>query len=398
MFSIRSVKVTELSESSQTRIKYSSSFVVLVFVAGLLVGGVAAVFISYREISKLENETTNLQSQISRLSGNQTITNQNITIYQNNVSLSQLYENLKDSVVLIRGTQSIGTIEGSGFIYNYSGAMVIITNNHVVSGTTELSVTFSDGNGYPAIVNGTDPYADLAILSVVGASQAEFKPLEIVSSSTLRVGDLAIAIGAPYGLVGTMTTGVISALGRTIREEAYTGGYAIANIIQTSVPINPGNSGGPLLNYDGKVIGITTAIVNESQGLGFAVPSNTILREKEALISSGTYRGHSYLGVKGTDMDYAEAQTSGVNVTYGWKIAQVVPFGPAYDASIMSGDILLGINGTVIKNGDEMSSYLEEHTLPGETAVLDVARMNQSSNVTEFFHVSVVLGIRPSQP
>lgn len=313
---------------------------------------------------------------------------ENITIYQNVTSFSELYENVKESVVLIRGTTNSGTIQGSGFVYNASGTMVVITNYHVVQGTTNRSVTFSDGNGYAATINGTDPYSDLAVLTV-NASQSEFKPLEIVSSSTLKVGEPVIAIGNPYGLVGSLTTGVVSALGRTITESQYTGGYAIANIIQTSAPINPGNSGGPLLNYLGNVVGITTAIVQNSQGLGFAIPSNTIRREIQSLIVNGAYDGHSYLGVAGSDMDYDAAQTYGVNVTYGWRIAQVTTGGPASNAGIQVGDIIVGINGTTIRNMDEMSSYLEEYTLPAETVILDISRNNETTEL------AVILGTRP---
>jgi len=373
----------------------SSSFLVLIFIAGLILGGIAIGYITFKQISRLDAEVTNLQNQVSVLHGNQTVTYESITVYQNSTALSQLYERVKDSVVLIIGTENSGSVQGSGFIYNYSGSMVVITNNHVVSGASDISVTFSDGNGYAAVVNGTDVYADLAILTVIDANKSEFKPLDIVSSSTLRVGDPTIAIGNPYGLVGSMTTGVISALGRTISEENYTGGYAIANIIQTSTPINPGNSGGPLLNYNGKVIGITTAIVAESQGLGFAVPANTILREIHSLIETGTYGGHSYLGVRGTDMDYATAQSLGVNVTYGWRIVEVIPGKPAANAGIRSGDIIIGINGTRIRNGDEMSSYLEEHTLPNQTVILKIARKNQTTYATETLNISVVLGTRP---
>lgn len=313
---------------------------------------------------------------------------ENITIYLNVTSLVELYDNVKESVVFIRGTTSSGTIQGSGFVYNASGTMVVITNYHVVQGTTSRSVTFSDSNGYAATITGTDPYSDLAVLTV-NAPQSEFKPLEIVSSSTLKVGEPVIAIGNPYGLVGSLTTGVVSALGRTITESQYTGGYVIANIIQTSAPINPGNSGGPLLNYLGNVVGITTAIVQDSQGLGFAIPSNTIRREVQSLIVNGAYDGHSYLGVAGSDMDYDAAQTYGVNVTYGWRIAQVTAGGPASNAGIQVGDIIVGINGTTIRNMDEMSSYLEEYTLPAETVILDISRNNETTEL------AVVLGTRP---
>jgi len=206
----------------------------------------------------------------------------------------------------------------------------------------------------------------------------------------LRVGDPVIAVGNPYGLVGSMTSGVVSALGRTITEE-YTGGFAIANIIQTSTPINPGNSGGPLLNYCGKVVGITTAIVADSQGLGFAIPSNTLLKEIASLIENGTYEGHSYLGVKGTDMDYEMAQEMGVNVTYGWRIVEVVREGPSYK-KLEPDDIIIAMNETCIKNGDDLASYLEEKTLPGETVILRVVRGGQT------LEIPVVLGKRPSPP
>jgi S1-C subfamily serine protease len=304
-------------------------------------------------------------------------------------SLPDIYESVKDSVVMILGVTTTGTVQGSGFIYNFGGSMVVVTNNHVVSGTTSVSVTFSDGNGYTSAVNGTDPYADLAVLSVVGAPETEFKPLEVVSSSTLRVGNPVLAVGNPYGLVGSMTTGVISALGRTITEQEYIGGFTIANIIQTSAPINPGNSGGPLLNFDGKVIGITAAVVADSQGLGFAIPSNTILREISSIIEEGTYDEHSYLGVSGEDMDYLTAQEMHTNVTYGWRIAQLVPGGPCQSAGVHVDDIIVGFNATRIRNGDEMSSYLEENTLPGQTVMLNIVRSNQT------MQIPVVLGKRP---
>ncbi|MEM4703920.1 MAG: trypsin-like peptidase domain-containing protein [Candidatus Bathyarchaeia archaeon] len=369
--------------------KTSKTLLALVFIAGLLLGVLPANYLLYQQIEILKNKVSTLEGQVSKLWGFQNVTNQTIIVYQNSSSLSELYERVKDSVVLILGTlANTSLIQGSGFVYNFSGTMVVITNNHVVHRTTSISVTFSNGNGYEAKINGTDPYADLAIL-VVNAPNEEFKPIDIVSSSTLRVGDPVIAIGNPYGLVGSLTTGVVSALGRTITGEEYTGGFAIANIIQTSAPINPGNSGGPLLNYDGKVVGITTAIVADSQGLGFAVPSNTILREIHSLVTTGGYDNHSYLGLRGTDMDYLRAKEIGVNVTYGWYVAEVVFGGPSYNAGIQKDDVLIGINGTRIRNGDEMSSYLEEKTLPNENVTLTVVRGSQTLNVP------LTLGRRP---
>ncbi|HJW98154.1 MAG TPA: trypsin-like peptidase domain-containing protein [Candidatus Bathyarchaeia archaeon] len=377
---------------SERRAGTSFAVVALVLVAGLLIGGLVTSYVLMRRINDLQSDLANLSNQLSHLSGNQTLYNQTITIYQNETALADMYQKTKDSVVLIRGNTASGTVQGSGFIYNMTGSMVVVTNNHVVDGTTSLSVTFADGNGYSAVVNGTDPYADLAVLTVLGAAQTEFKPLIVVNSSTLQVGDPVIAIGAPYGLVGSMTTGVVSALGRTITEEEYTGGFAIANIIQTSAPINPGNSGGPLLNFDGKVVGITAAIIENAQGLGFAVPSNTILREIAALLATGSYDGHSYLGVRGIDMDYFRAQNLGVNVTYGWAISEIVTGGPADNAGVEVNDVLVGINGFKIHGSDEMSSYLEEKTLPGQTITLNLVRDNNPLDLL------LILGQRPPPP
>jgi S1-C subfamily serine protease len=201
-----------------------------------------------------------------------------------------------------------------------------------------------------------------------------------------------------------MTTGIISALGRTITEDT-TNGYAIADIIQTSAAINPGNSGGPLLNYEGQVIGITTAVVDNSQGLGFAIPSDTILREVTDLADNGAYTQHPYLGIVGADMTYDIATQSGVDVTYGVLIQQVTSGGPAANAGlkagttqatidgntvITGGDIIIAINGARIRNSDDLSTYLEENTLPGQTVSLTIIRNNQTMNI------SVVLGTRPA--
>ncbi|MCW4046164.1 MAG: trypsin-like peptidase domain-containing protein [Candidatus Bathyarchaeota archaeon] len=371
--------------------KASVTFMVLLFAAGLLIGGLAVFFITFEKTNSLSNQVADLQNQVSALTGSQNVTYQNITIYQNGTSLADIYSNVRDSVVLVQGTESDGTgVQGSGFVYRYANRNVVITNYHVVHGTADLSITFSNGHGYAAVVLGTDAYVDLAILSVNDAPASEFKPVEIVSSSTLRVGDPVIAIGNPYGLVGSLTTGVVSALGRTITED-YAGGFSIANIIQTSAPINPGNSGGPLLNAVGNVVGITTAIVSDSQGLGFAIPSNTILREIASLITTGTYKGHSYLGVSGQDMSYYVAQQIGASVSYGWRIATVASGGPS-DGRLRVGDIIIALNGTTIRNNDDLASYLEEKTLPGQTLAITVVRGGVNTPV------NVVLGTRPPPP
>ena len=324
--------------------------------------------------------------------------------------LAALYDGIKGSVVVVRGIVVQLTIlgplytliQGSGFVCNFTGDMVIVTNHHVVASALNITVTFENGNAYPATLLGSDPYADLAVLSTE-APLSEYGPLEIANSSTLRVGDPVMAVGNPFGLAGTMTTGIVSQLGRTITAEA-AGGYPLANIIQITAPINPGNSGGPLLNLQGQVVGVTTAIVPDSQGVGFAVPSNAILREIESLVKEGSYNRHPWLGVLGVDMTYEISEAMGTNVTYGWLIAQVVSGGPAEQAGlrggteqvvvtgrqvVIGGDVIIAIDGVRILDIDGLSTYLEENAVPGQTIEVTIVRKNQQVSV------SVELGTRP---
>ncbi|MCW4011276.1 MAG: trypsin-like peptidase domain-containing protein [Candidatus Bathyarchaeota archaeon] len=370
--------------------KASASVFVVLFVLGLLVGCLGTYYLNTRQISNLDKQVTDLQNQVATLSGN---SDQIITINQNGTSSVEIYANVSDSVVLIQGNTTTGDVQASGFVYNYTGTMVILTNYHVVRYTTSLSVTFSNGNGYAATVLGTDPYADLAVLSVEAPTE-ELKPLRIVSSSNLKVGQEVIAIGNPYGLVGSLTTGVISALGRS--EQAYfTSNFSLANMIQTSTPINPGNSGGPLLNAAGDVIGITNSAVSNSQGVCFAVPSNTILREISALVTEGTYNGHSYMGIHVLDMNYERAQEQNLNVTYGvWIPSEpeqdlIEPNGPS-NGKLQEGDVIIALNSTRIRNNDDLASYLEEKTLPNDLLVVTVVRSNSTVDT------EVTLGTRPT--
>ncbi|MEM2937543.1 MAG: PDZ domain-containing protein, partial [Candidatus Bathyarchaeia archaeon] len=164
---------------------------------------------------------------------------------------------------------------------------------------------------------------------------------------------------------------------------------------QTSAPINPGNSGGPLLTYNGEVVGITTAIVSDSQGLGFAIPSDTLLREIHSLVTNGTYTRHSYLGVEGRDMNYETAQKLGLKITYGWLIVNVRPGSPS-DGKLFANDVIVALNGTRIINGDDLASYLAEKTLPGESLTLTIWRKINGS--WEEMNVSIILGERPPPP
>jgi S1-C subfamily serine protease len=376
--------------------------VVIIVIVSLAAGGLFGYLWCYSttsgEIDNLQNQVAVLQEQIANVQSTQNVT----VISGENVSVSQLYEQVEDSVAVIRGMMIAQydrfgrpyytQVQGSGFVYKFTGQIVIVTNYHVVNSAINITVTFANGNAYTATVLGSDPYAELAVLSA-DAPQEEYKPLEIASSSTLKVGDQVMVVGTPYGLAGSMSTGFVSSLGRTLTAET-TGGYVIANVIQTTAPLNPGNSGGPVLNYQGQVVGIATAIVEDSQGVGFAIPSNTILREIEELVNTGSYEDHPWLGAAGTDMTYEIAAEMGTDVTYGWLIAQVTTGGPADKAGLqggtqqveiaeslvtIGGDIVIAVNGTRITSIEDLSAYLEEYTLPGQTVNLTVVRDNETT-------------------
>lgn len=395
--------------------------ILLLIILLLVVGLSAAAYMGYSiGYMAAMNEVKGLREQVEALSKNIAVLRKNLeTMAQNatkynlpaeNVSLSDLYERVKNSVVMIRGLirvpsvfgYSYGRVQGSGFIYNYTGRAVIITNYHVVRNTLNITVTFADGDSYPASILGYDPYADLAVLEA-DAPKSKYRPLDVVSSSTLKVGDIVIAVGNPYGLYGSMSVGVVSALGRTITAEG-AGNYPIANVIQTTVPLNPGNSGGPLLNVRGEVVGVTTAIISGSQGVSFAIPSNTLLREIKWLVEEGRYDRHPWLGAAGVDVNYEIAKAMGVDVTYGWLITEVVKDGPAYKAGLrggtkvvniagelimIGGDIIIALNGVRITGIDDLSSYLEEYTAPGQMVKVTIIRENR------ILTLDVELGARP---
>jgi S1-C subfamily serine protease len=387
--------------------------VIISLVAGAVSGYLTCFTSNNGEIDDLQNQVNNLQGKLALLQSTQNNNDQNLIVTTvNNSSVSQLYAQVADSVVVIRGMVPYSDffgrvyysqVQGSGFVYNFAGQNVIVTNSHVAADATDITVTFSNGNAYSATVLGSDPYAELAILSV-DAPEEEFSPLEIISSSSLQVGDPVIVVGTPYGLAGSMSTGYVSALGRTLTAET-TGGYVIANVIQTTAALNPGNSGGPVLNYKGEVVGIATAIVEDSEGLGFAIPSNTILREIESLVNDGDYNDHPWLGASGTDMTYEIAQEMEVDVTYGWLIAEVSAGGPAEQAGLqegtektviteelvyIGGDIIIAIDGTRVTGIDDVSAYLEEYTLPGDIVDLTVIRNNETISL------DLELGTRPA--
>jgi S1-C subfamily serine protease len=375
---------------------FSAVLIVGLLLVGLVAGGLIAYAITYSDFNQ---KLTNLQSQIglSQSQGNGTL---QTFLLNDNVSLSALYQQIKPSVVVIQDlapqTSFFGTVysvqQGSGFIASVDNQLVIVTNNHVIDNAINETVTFANGDSYPAKVLGADPQADLAVLSITPMPKG-LTPLTLVSSDTLQVGDPVVAVGSPYGLSGTLTTGVISALGRTITESSNTNqnGQTIADIIQTSTAINPGNSGGPLITYSGDVIGITTAGITNSQGLGFAIPSATIIRELSSLVTSGSYNNHPSINAQGTDMNYQIAQAMGTTTTCGWLVESVSANNGLKGGNtrtnilgsnvIIGGDIITGINNTRITNGDDLLSYLEQHTIPGQTVNFTVVRAGQTQTV-----------------
>jgi S1-C subfamily serine protease len=282
---------------------------------------------------------------------------------------------------------------GSGFVWDTEGH--IVTNNHVVDGADKIQVTFSDGTVLPAKLVGADSYSDLAVIQVDPKS-VQLQPIEAVDSNSVKVGQLAIAIGNPFGLSGTMTVGVVSALGRTIPagdvSNAQGPVYSIPDIIQTDAPINPGNSGGVLLNDQGQLIGVTAAIestVGANAGIGFAIPSAIVQRVVPALIKTGSYQ-HPFLGISGTTLtlDMAKAMNLPEN-THGALVVEVIPNGPADKAGVkgsdrqvtidgqnvrVGGDVIIKIDDTVVHTMDDVIAYLSDHTEVGQTVKLTVLR------------------------
>jgi 2-alkenal reductase len=294
--------------------------------------------------------------------------------------------------------------QGSGFVWDEEGH--IITNNHVVSGAEEIVVRFANGKTVEAELLGTDPDADLAVIKVDMAA-SELQPLAVGDSGDLRVGQLAIAIGNPFGQDFTMTTGIVSALDRTIRNGRTP--FSIPEVIQTDAPINPGNSGGPLLNRHGEVIGINTQIISRSggsSGIGFAVPVNIAKRVVPTLIE-GEEVDYAWLGITGRTLDAetAEAMELPLETTGALVVAvskdgpaevaglqgsdQVMP-GSAFDLEV-GGDVITAIDGKVIENMDDLIAILITDYQPGDEVEMDVIHADGSKET-----ITVILGKRPS--
>ncbi|MGA9350682.1 MAG: trypsin-like peptidase domain-containing protein [Anaerolineae bacterium] len=278
---------------------------------------------------------------------------------------------------------------GSGFVIDSKGH--IVTNNHVIEGADEVHVTLADGTRVPAEIVGTDPYNDLAVIKI-DVPPDKLYPVELGSSVDLRVGQRAIAIGNPFGLDRTLTTGVISSLGRPLEVE---NGQVIYNVIQTDAAINPGNSGGPLLDSRGRVIGVNTAIRTGAENIGFAIPVDTVKRVVPELIEKGRYR-HPWLGDLSYSIDSELAQSLGLSVDKGILIAQIYRDSPAAKAGlrggnrqvivgnrriVAGGDIIVAIDGRPVKSNEDLTVYMETETQVGQVVELTILRGDQEMTI-----------------
>jgi S1-C subfamily serine protease len=298
-------------------------------------------------------------------------------------SVAELYKDVSPSVVEIQvqsgdnfpfGQPQNGT--GTGWVYDDRH---IVTNQHVVQGANEVTVRFKDGREVQARVLGTDPSTDVAVLELDEGADVP-SALERGSSEALEVGDPVVAIGSPFGLDSSLTTGVVSGLGRTIEAP---NGFAIDGAIQTDAALNPGNSGGPLLDLNGRVVGMNAQIassIGSNSGVGYAIPIETVQDVVEQLLQGGEVR-HAYLGV----------QIEDVENNGGARTAEVVPNGPADDAGIRQGDVIVGAAGEDVQNGDDLRQAVNDRK-PGDELELELRRNGDTRTVT------VELGTRPANP
>ena|ERR687895_1240557 len=338
----------------------------------------------------------------------------------NESSLNSIFKEVENSVVQITRkvppssilppgpeTENATTL-GSGFVYDNKGR--IITNNHVVGDAKIVDITLVDGNRYTANVIGTDIFSDIAVIEIVGENLTEqssppppppppLRPLIIGNSSELEVGEQVIAIGNPFGLAGTMTTGIISQTGRLLPDSLT--GFSIPNAIQTDTVINPGNSGGPLLNMNGQVIGMNTAGLFGS-GIGFAIPSNAITRIVPALIEKGNYT-HPWLGFTAATLtsDLAESVEGLERNFKGVLVDSIVKDGPADKAGIQGritdqygekhgGDIITAVGGRIVNQNEDLISYIAENKEVSDKITLTIYRNGQ------FLDLEMTIQERPS--
>jgi S1-C subfamily serine protease len=379
------------------------------FVAALLGGGVVLVavllLVAIGVIGGSEKKTTVIQNPIAPSTAADTKSGNALTVHQ-------IYEKDSPGVAFIRAeviqrTQSPfdifpqsqrGTSTGSGFVIDQSGD--ILTNAHVVEGATKVTADLGD-HSYDAKIVGRDPSSDVALLKV-SANQKDLHPLQLGDSSKAQVGDPVVAIGNPFGLDRTVTTGIVSALQRKIEAP---NGFSIEHVIQTDAAINPGNSGGPLLDGLGRVIGINSQIAtaggNGNIGIGFAIPINTAKKIADQIKKSGSVQ-HAYLGITGVTITSSMSQSLNLPTDKGVLIQRAT--GPAKKAGVkggdtqvtlggsnlvLGGDVLTGIDGKSVKSMDDVISIIDSKK-PGEQVTLELLRGKTSRTAT------VTLGNRPA--
>ena len=375
--------------------------------SGIFVGatvGSISVFIIFSALFIIPTEsdetTLEIQNQIDEINELILTNSESKTL-----SLTDIFEKAEPGVVRVN-TQRNQTINdvggvGSGFVFDKRGH--IITNAHVVNDSTKTIVTFLDGRSYNAEIIGIDEYTDIGVIKV----NADFKllqPLSLGDSSNLKVGEPITAIGNPFGLSGSMTSGIISQMGRLLPSGS---GYSIPDVIQTDAAINPGNSGGPLLNMRGDIVGINTAIqstTGEFTGVGFAIPSQTVAKIVPTLISEGEYN-HPWIGISGRDIDPDMAKVLGLEEALGFLVITVVEDSPAWDAGLIGsdktievegreysigGDIITAVDGIDVRKIDDILIHLQRVKTVGDEMDLEILRDNRTTNVT------IVLQERPN--
>ena len=321
------------------------------------------------------------------------------------LSLIEIFEKSEPGVVRVNiqknQTESERGSVGSGFVFDKQGH--IITNAHVIKDATKTVVTFLDGRSYSAEIIGVDEYTDIGVIKV-NADLKLLQPLSLGDSSNLNVGEPIAAIGNPFGLSGSMTSGIVSQMGRLLPSGS---GYSIPDVIQTDAAINPGNSGGPLLNMRGNIVGINTAIqstTGEFTGVGFAIPSQTVAKIVPILIDEGEYK-HPWIGISGRDIDPDTANVLGLKDALGFLIITVVENSPAADAGLIGsdkiievdgkeysigGDIIVAVDGMDVRKIDDILVHLQRVKTVGDEMNLEILRDGRTTNVT------IILQERPN--
>ncbi|QGA80791.1 S1C family serine protease [Candidatus Nanohalobium constans] len=365
----------------------SADRVSFLIVAAIFAGGALGSGLVYTQMSsQLDSLEENLENQ------NDADT-QIVYVNGSDQSLAPIFEKADQSVVYI-SAQGEESSQGSGFVYSRRGH--IITNEHVVDDADNVEVSFTDGTTGEATIVGTDPYSDLAVLKV---QKDNLQPLKLGNVSDVRVGQEVVAIGNPFGLRGSMTSGIISQKGRSLPvQQVGLEGFRIRDVLQTDASINPGNSGGPLLNTEGEVIGVNTAIETNTgsfSGIGFAVPASTVKRVAPDIISDGDAE-HPWIGVSGTNMNRDLAKEMETNSTKGFLVMNVSKDSPASKAGlqggketvrletgtfVVGGDVVVGIDGEEMRDLDDILNYLAQDAEVDEEVELTIIRNGERMNI-----------------